>query len=99
LALPASQIGLGVAAFAPVPMFLSVFDSGGTLLESHVFVATGANIYAVITRPFYDISRIEIRGPVAADDLQFNTIPAPGAILLGSIGVGLVSWLRRRRTL
>ncbi len=99
LALPASMVGIGIANNSGGTETFSVYDSVGTLLESHT-VTTGNNVYAVITRGAYDISRLVITGDFfAIDDLQFNAIPAPGAILLGSIGAGLVGWLRRRRTI
>lgn len=65
------------------------------IISGYTLPSTGYYTLAV-----YDVIGM---GPAPFDyDLHISgitPIPAPGAILLGSIGIGLVGWLRRRRTL
>lgn len=45
----------------------------------------------------YGYSAASVAGDALFDNVQISTIPVPGALLLGSIGLGLTGHLRRRR--
>jgi hypothetical protein len=87
---------------------LKAYDAGDTLLDSAFTSVLSKDENETLTvSDGGGIAYIEAFGSSAGstvdtlgvDNMQWEAIPAPGAILLGSLGVGIVGWLRRRRTL
>ncbi len=80
----------------------NVLDSAFTdpLAHNDVETLTVSDVggIAYITAYGHKVSSIQWDS-IGLDNMEWEPIPAPGAILLGSLGVGLVGWLRRRRTL
>ncbi len=88
-------------------LFLEIYDSSDTLLgytdlliaPEFVGMETLSLSASNIAYAIFGARQAVNGSSVYADNFTFAPVPAPGAILLGGIGVGLVGWFRRRQTL
>jgi len=93
----ASPMGYAVRLYDPSYQLIGAY-SGSTsplvIWSEGQFTYSGALVSRAVIG-FNDLAASRF----ALDNLTINAVPAPGAVLLSSIGLGLVNWLRRRRTL
>lgn len=83
---------------------LEVFDGDGNLIDSLAIVTPpSTHSQFSISHPGIASFRLSMDGDGGIwDNLTFNTpiaVPAPAAIVLSSVGMALVGWLRRRRAI
>ena len=108
---PINKLEFGIALNTRRPVYqayeVKLFDESLALLAALnnstnplVYWSEGKFSYngKAISRAVVDFNQCYARR-FAIDNLATNTIPAPGALLLGGLGAGCVGWLRRRRTL
>jgi hypothetical protein len=103
-AIDQNVIGFTVVGADSGAMDIQFFDRSGSMLgDLRVSLDSGDGATYAFSSDATNIAAITIDnangGGIGFDNIRFQPIPAPGAILLGSIGVSLVGWLRRRRTL
>jgi hypothetical protein len=104
---PARAVGFDVYLNGDGPVTTRYYDGGNNLMHQLIDARGPGAVLFVGVIADTPIHRIEWASAVVPgqqvntglDNLRLGTpvIPAPGAILLGSLGTFLVGWLRRRR--
>ncbi len=85
-----SNMGFGQSYYTPEVLVLNDGSQNWPVIS-------GISYYAnwIWSNDGYDLTTRYFSSAIT----PLNTIPAPGAILLGGIGAGVVGWLRRRRAI